>query len=136
MKIVVIGHGMVGHKLLECLAENAAHGLDITVLCEEPRPAYDRVHLSEFFSGKTEQDLSLVEPGFFERENVRLELNAKAVSIDRAARTVTASTGEVLAYDKLVLATGSYPFVPPVAGNERRDCFVYRTIEDLEAMKE
>src|ERR1700712_3112596 len=136
MKIVVIGHGMVGHKLLECIAENAGHGLHITVLCEEPRPAYDRVHLSEFFSGKTAQDLSLVEAGFFERENVRLELNAKAVLIDRAARTVTVSSGEVLGYDKLVLATGSYPFVPPVAGNDRADCFVYRTIEDLEAMKE
>lgn len=136
MKIVVIGHGMVGHKLLECIAENAGHGLHITVLCEEPRPAYDRVHLSEFFSGKTAQDLSLVEAGFFERENVRLELNAKAVLIDRAARTVTVSSGEVLDYDKLVLATGSYPFVPPVAGNDRADCFVYRTIEDLEAMKE
>ncbi|WP_174363350.1 nitrite reductase large subunit NirB [uncultured Caballeronia sp.] len=136
MKIVVIGHGMVGHKLLECIAEKAGHGLDITVLCEEPRPAYDRVHLSEFFSGKTAQDLSLVEAGFFERENVRLELNAKAVSIDRMARTVTVSSGEVLGYDKLVLATGSYPFVPPVAGNDRADCFVYRTIEDLEAMKE
>ncbi|SAL25425.1 nitrite reductase [NAD(P)H] large subunit [Caballeronia sordidicola] len=135
MKIVVIGHGMVGHKLLECLAETAGHGLDITVLCEEPRPAYDRVHLSEFFSGKTAHDLSLVEAGFFERENVRLELNAKAVSIDRAARTVTVSSGEVLSYDKLVLATGSYPFVPPVAGRDRHDCFVYRTIEDLEAMK-
>src|SRR5471032_212052 len=136
MKIVVIGHGMVGHKLLECLAENAAHGLDITVLCESPRPAYDRVHLSGFFSGKSAQDLSLVEPGFFERENVRLELNAKAVSIDRAAHTVTVSTGEVLPYDKLVFATGSYPFVPPVAGRERTDCFVYRTIDDLEAMQE
>ncbi|WP_438391186.1 nitrite reductase large subunit NirB [Caballeronia sp. DA-9] len=135
MKIVVIGHGMVGHKLLECLAETAGHGLDITVLCEEPRPAYDRVHLSEFFSGKTAHDLSLVEAGFFERENVRLELNAKAVSIDRAARTVTVSSGEVLSYDKLVLATGSYPFVPPVSGSDRDDCFVYRTIEDLEAMK-
>jgi nitrite reductase (NADH) large subunit len=136
MKIVVIGHGMVGHKLLECLADNnPAGGLDITVLSEEPRPAYDRVRLSEFFSGKSAQDLSLVEPGFFERENVLLKLNAKAVSIDRAARTVTVSTGETLAYDKLVLATGSYPFVPPVAGSERRRCFVYRTIEDLEAMQ-
>ena len=76
MKIIVIGHGMVGHKLVECLAQDAAHGLDITVLCEESRPAYDRVHLSEFFSGKTADDLSLVEPGFFERQNVRLLLNA------------------------------------------------------------
>ena len=65
MKIIVIGHGMVGHKLVECLAQDAAHWLDITVLCEESRPAYDRVHLSEFFAGKTADDLSLVEPGFF-----------------------------------------------------------------------
>lgn len=136
MKIIVIGHGMVGHKLVECLAQHAAHGLDITVLCEESRPAYDRVHLSEFFSGKTADDLSLVEPGFFERQNVLLKLNAKAVSIDRAARTVTVSTGETLPYDKLVFATGSYPFVPPVQGRERSDCFVYRTIDDLEAMQE
>src|SRR5260370_10225046 len=82
MKIVVIGHGMVGHKLLECLADNnPAGGLDITVLTEEPRPAYDRVRLSEFFSGKSAQDLSLVEQGFFERDDVRLKLKAKARSI-------------------------------------------------------
>jgi nitrite reductase (NADH) large subunit len=136
MKIIVIGHGMVGHKLVECLAQDAAHGLDITVLCEESRPAYDRVHLSEFFAGKTADDLSLVEPGFFERQNVLLKLNAKAVAIDRDARTVTVSTGETLPYDKLVFATGSYPFVPPVQGRERADCFVYRTIDDLEAMRE
>ncbi|MDR5752740.1 MULTISPECIES: nitrite reductase large subunit NirB [unclassified Caballeronia] len=136
MKIIVIGHGMVGHKFLECLAESPVEGLDITVLCEEPRPAYDRVHLSEFFAGKTAEDLSLVAPGFFERENFVLRLNAKASSIDRAARTVTVSTGETLAYDKLVIATGSYPFVPPLAGRDRADCFVYRTIEDLEAMRE
>ncbi|SAL78702.1 nitrite reductase [NAD(P)H] large subunit [Caballeronia choica] len=136
MKIIVIGHGMVGHKFLESLAESQADHLDITVLCEEPRPAYDRVHLSEFFAGKTAEDLSLVAPGFFERENFVLKLNAKAVSIDRAARTVTVSTGETLDYDKLVLATGSYPFVPPLAGSDRADCFVYRTIEDLEAMRE
>ncbi|MFB9125660.1 nitrite reductase large subunit [Paraburkholderia dipogonis] len=136
MKIIVIGHGMVGHKLVECLAQDAAHGLDITVLCEESRPAYDRVHLSEFFAGKTADDLSLVEPGFFERQNVLLKLNAKAVTVDRDARTVTVSTGETLPYDKLVFATGSYPFVPPVEGRERADCFVYRTIDDLEAMRE
>lgn len=133
--VVVIGHGMVGHKLLECLVDDARSALHITVLCEEPRPAYDRVHLSEFFAGKSADDLSLVKPGFFERENVLLKLNAKAVAIDRAAHTVTISTGETLSYDKLVLATGSSPFVPPIKGNDRQDCFVYRTIEDLEAMQ-
>jgi nitrite reductase (NADH) large subunit len=136
MKIVVIGHGMVGHKFVETLTASAASQVEVTVLCEEPRPAYDRVHLSEFFAGKTAQDLSLVAPGFFERDNLLLKLNAKAVAVDRAAKTVTVAGGEVLGYDKLVFATGSYPFVPPLPGKDRKDCFVYRTIEDLEAMLE
>jgi nitrite reductase (NADH) large subunit len=135
MKVIVIGHGMVGHKFVETLAA-AAPGMHVTVLCEEPRPAYDRVHLSEFFAGKSAADLSLVAPGFFERAGLQLKLNAKAVAVDRAARRVTLASGEVLAYDKLVFATGSTPFVPQLAGRERKDCFVYRTIEDLEAMLE
>ncbi|HSW20427.1 MAG TPA: nitrite reductase large subunit NirB [Ramlibacter sp.] len=136
MKIVVIGHGMVGHKFLESLDDAGLRDAEVTVLCEEPRPAYDRVHLSEFFSGKAAADLSLVAPGFFERDNLLLQLNTRAASIDRAAQTVTTATGDVLPYDKLVLATGSYPFVPPLPGKDRADCFVYRTIEDLEAMLE
>jgi nitrite reductase (NADH) large subunit len=136
MKILVIGHGMVGHKFLESLDESGVRDAEVTVLCEEPRPAYDRVHLSEFFSGKTAEDLSLVSPGFFDRDNLLLKLNSRAASIDRAGKTVTTSSGDVLAYDKLVIATGSYPFVPPIPGKERKDCFVYRTIEDLEAMLE
>jgi nitrite reductase (NADH) large subunit len=136
MKIIVIGHGMVGHKFLETLAGANAPQLEVTVLCEEPRPAYDRVHLSEFFAGKSAADLSLVAPGFFDNGNVLLKLNARVVAVDRVARTVTVGGGEQLAYDKLVFATGSYPFVPPLPGKERKDCFVYRTIEDLEAMLE
>jgi nitrite reductase (NADH) large subunit len=136
MKIVVIGHGMVGHKFLESLLDTMPHGAHVSVLCEEPRAAYDRVHLSEFFSGRSADALSLVEPGFFARDNVVLKLNARATAIDRRARTVTTSHGETLAYDKLVIATGSCPFVPPVPGKDRADCFVYRTIEDLEAMLE
>ena len=132
-KIVVIGHGMVGHQFLKSLPAGSAQ---VTILCEEPRPAYDRVHLSEFFSGKSADELSLVEPGFFDRDDMVLKLNGRAVAIDRAARTVTSNSGEVLPYDKLVIATGSFPFVPPLDGKDRKDCFVYRTIEDLEAMQE
>ena len=66
MNIVVIGHGMVGHKFLEQLHALGVADANVTVLCEEPRAAYDRVHLSEFFSGKSAEDLSLVAPGFFE----------------------------------------------------------------------
>ncbi|WP_420476921.1 nitrite reductase large subunit NirB [Noviherbaspirillum sp. ST9] len=136
MKILVIGHGMVGHKFLESLDGSGLRDAEVTVLCEEPRPAYDRVHLSEFFSGKSADDLSLVSPGFFDRNNLLLKLNSRAASIDRANKTVTTAGGDVLQYDKLVMATGSYPFVPAVPGKDRKDCFVYRTIEDLEAMLE
>src|SRR6476661_4747140 len=121
MKILVIGHGMVGHKFLESLDESGLSHAEVTVLCEAARPAYDRVHLSEFFSGKSAADLSLVSPGFFERDNLLLNLNTRAVAIDRQNKTVTVANGEVLSYDKLVIATGSYPFVPPVPGKERKD---------------
>lgn len=126
---------MVGHKFLESLVnlEQAEH-FNITVLCEEPRPAYDRVYLSSYFSGKTAQDLSLVSDGFFENHQIHLKLNTTAEQIDRQGKTVTTQNGEILSYDKLVLATGSYPFVPPVPGHERENCLVYRTIEDLEAI--
>jgi nitrite reductase (NADH) large subunit len=134
MRVIVIGNGMVGHRLLEELIEKKLPALEITVLCEEPRPAYDRVQLSAFFCGKTADELSLVTPGFFERDGLVLRLNARAASIDRSRKQVTTTSGEILHYDKLVLATGSYPFVPPVPGKDRPDCFVYRTIEDLEAM--
>ena len=136
MKIIVIGHGMVGHKFLESLSASNAPGLEVTVLCEEPRAAYDRVHLSEFFAGKSADDLSLVPSGFFDNANMALLVNARAVEVDRAGKNVTLRSGQVLYYDKLVFATGSYPFVPPLAGKDRKDCFVYRTIEDLEKMLE
>ena len=135
MKIIVVGHGMVGHKFLEELHQLQLPQVEVTVLCEEPRAAYDRVHLSEFFSGKSADDLSLVEPGFFEKSGFSLRLKARAVAIERRNNTVTTADGEVLSYDKLVLATGSIPFVPSVPGRDRPHCFVYRTIEDLEAMQ-
>jgi nitrite reductase (NADH) large subunit len=133
MKVIVIGHGMVGHKLIESLVD--APDVEITVLAEEPRPAYDRVHLTEYFGGKSADDLLLARHDFADAYGVALHLNTKAVSIDRTGKTVTTASGEVLPYDKLVLATGSYPFVPPLKGKDRDNCFVYRTIEDLDAMR-
>src|SRR5690606_21707150 len=95
----------------------------------------DRVQLTSFFSGKSAQDLSLVEPDFFERNDIAIHIDDKATGIDRATKRVTTSKGRELEYDKLVLATGSYPFVPPIPGRDRPNCFVYRTIEDLEAIR-
>ncbi|MFE2055086.1 nitrite reductase large subunit NirB [Streptomyces sp. NPDC059446] len=138
--IVVVGHGMVGQRFLEALADRGltatAGTARVVVLCEEPRPAYDRVQLTSYFSGKTPEDLSLVEAGFMERHGIELRVGDPAVSVDREARTVTARSGETFSYDTLVLATGSYPFVPPVPGKDAEGCFVYRTIEDLLAIEE
>ena len=134
-QLLLIGHGMVGQRYLESLvAQGGREHFDITVLCAEPLPAYDRVGLTSYFSGKTADDLSLVPEGFFEEHDITLKLNTKVDAIDRAAKTVTTNTGETLPYDKVVLATGSYPFVPPIPGNDRDNCFVYRTIDDLDAM--
>ena len=135
-RIVVIGNGMVGQKFLEKLTASQTEAYDITVFCEEPRPAYDRVHLSEFFSGKSAQDLSLVSEGFFEQSNITLHLSDKIVAINRERKLVRSQRGHEAAYDKLILASGSYPFVPPLPGKDRPGCFVYRTIEDLEAITE
>ena len=134
--LIVIGNGMVGHKFLEAFAEKTeSKAWNVTVFCEEPRPAYDRVHLTEFFNGSSAEELSLVEAGFFQNKGFELRLGDKAVAIDTVAKTVTSALGEVLGYDKLVLATGSFPFVPPIPGHDRNNCFVYRTIEDLEAIR-
>jgi nitrite reductase (NADH) large subunit len=133
--LVVIGNGMVGQHFLSALTESAGKdSFHITTFCEEPRSAYDRVHLSSFFSGKTAADLALADESFYAANGITLHLGDKAVSVDRVNKTVTSALGLTISYDKLVLATGSYPFVPPVPGHDRPGCLVYRTIEDLEAM--
>ena len=132
-RLVVIGHGMVGHRFLEALPAQAP--FEVTVLAEEPRPAYDRVQLSTLFCGKTPTDLALAAEGFFEHAGIDLRLNERVTRIDRGARRVYTQTGAEFGYEKLVLATGSYPFVPPVPGHDRPACHVYRTIEDLDAIR-
>jgi len=133
-RLVVIGNGMVGQRFLESLVQRAADRFTIDVLCEEPRPAYDRVHLSGFFSGKNAADLALVTQDFFREHGITLHLEVRAERIDRAHRCVLTADGGRLPYDKVVIASGSYPFVPPLSGRDRPQCFVYRTIEDLQAI--
>jgi len=133
-RLIVIGNGMVGQRLLETLVAEH-HGFHITALCEEPRAAYDRVQLSSFFSGKSAADLALAPHDFFERHSIDVSFSERAVSIDRDARQVTTSSGQQLPYDRLVIATGSSPFVPPIPGRDRRNCFVYRTIDDLHEIR-
>lgn len=135
MKLVMIGHGMVGHKFIESMLEQIDDEVEITILAEEPHLAYDRVHLTEYFSGKSAKDLTLCRTDFADAYGIDLRLSTKATAIDTINKTVITNHGDVIAYDKLVLATGSYAFVPPIPGNDREKCFVYRTIEDLDAIR-
>ncbi|MFZ5697582.1 MAG: nitrite reductase large subunit NirB [Pseudomonadota bacterium] len=135
-QLVVIGNGMVGQKFLEELATRNTDGrFAITVFCEEPRAAYDRVHLSEYFTGRSAADLALATPDFFAANNITLKTGIKAATIERDAKVVVGGDGSRVPYDVLVLATGSFPFVPPVPGHDRAHVHVYRTLEDLDAIR-
>ncbi|MHA0999196.1 nitrite reductase large subunit NirB [Leclercia pneumoniae] len=131
--LVVVGHGMVGHHFLEeCVKHNLHQQYQIVVFGEERYAAYDRVHLSDYFAGRSADSLSMVEGDFFAEHGIELRLSRKVVAIDRDARVVRSASGHETHWDKLVLATGSYPFVPPVPGHDLPGCFVYRTLDDLD----
>ena len=159
--IIVIGNGMVGHKFIEYLAAQAGPNVNIITFSEEPMLAYDRVQLSSYFegnsgnsegnsgnsegnsegksegnsSGKSADDLALTTPAKYDDLGVKYHLNDKVVEIDRDRQRVVTEKGVELAYDKLVLATGSTPFVPPVTGNQGEFIHVYRTLQDLDDIK-
>ncbi|RKN44394.1 nitrite reductase large subunit NirB [Micromonospora endolithica] len=131
-RLVVVGNGMVGQRFVDALrARDTDRRWQVTVLAEETRPAYDRVRLSAFFDGVSADELNLHTPD----DGVDLRLGEPATSIDRARRVVGTATGEH-PYDALVLATGSSAFVPPIAGADLPGVFVYRTLDDLEALRE
>ncbi|MCE7008396.1 nitrite reductase large subunit NirB [Kibdelosporangium philippinense] len=129
--LVVVGYGMVGHRLAQAMRDRDVDGeWRIEVLAEEARPAYDRVALSSYVDTWNADDLTL--PHI---DGVNLRLGESALEINREKREVITSKGERVNYDALVLATGSNPFVPPVPGRELPGCFVYRTIDDLDAIR-
>ena len=130
LRVVVVGNGMVGHHYVEQLVASPVEA-QITLIGGETRPAYDRVHLSEFFAGRSPEDLALTTREHYVELGVDAHFGDPVASIDRQNKTVTTEGGRSFAYDKLVLATGSYPFVPPVPGNDAEPCVVYRTIDDL-----
>ncbi|SEF36141.1 nitrite reductase (NADH) large subunit [Amycolatopsis pretoriensis] len=134
--LVVAGHGMVAHRLVEAVrAEDPSGNWHVVVLSEEPRPAYDRVALTSYVDTWDPASLALPGSDYAGDSFVDLRLGQLAVSVDRASKTVTTASGDVVSYDALVLATGSRPFVPPVPGHDLPGCFVYRTIEDLDAIR-
>jgi nitrite reductase (NADH) large subunit len=130
--LVIIGNGMVGHKLCQRMVEYGAHEeVRLVVFGEEPRPAYDRVHLSELFAGRTSTSLSLAPESWYQEHGIELYLNDPVVEVDRVRSVVRSASGVEVPYNRLVFATGSRPFVPPIDGADLPGVFVYRTIDDL-----
>ena len=129
-RVIVVGNGMVGYKFCEKLRSRAA-SMEMVVYGEEPRPAYDRVHLSSYFSGTLAEELLMAPKEWYADNNIHLHTGELVTEIDRVNKTVKTHTGRTDHYDYLVLATGSSAFVPALEGVERDGVFVYRTIEDL-----
>nr|MBP7466470.1 FAD-dependent oxidoreductase [Pseudoxanthomonas sp.] len=134
-RLIVVGNGMVGHHCVEqLLAGGALAHYRIEVFGEEAQRAYDRVHLSEYFGGRDAESLAMSAASLYEEEGLTLHLGCPVLGIDREAREVITANGS-FGYDKLVLATGSYPFVPPIEGAEGDSRLVYRTLDDLDGIR-
>jgi len=129
--VLVVGHGMVAHRFVSSLLEHGHPGPAVTVFGAEDRPAYDRVRLSSWFDDRDHTSLHL-DP--YPDGAVEVVSGVAVVGVDREAQTVTTADGAVRGYDTLVLATGSRPFVPPVENHQAPGCFVYRTLDDVEAI--
>lgn len=133
--IIVVGNGMVGYKFCEkFVAQDESKAFKITVFGEEPRPAYDRVHLSEFFESQNAKALEMAPAEWYAENDIDLITGERVAEINRNSKTISTAKDREFTYDYLVLATGSSPFVPPIKGVEKEGVFVYRTIEDLESM--
>jgi nitrite reductase (NADH) large subunit len=133
--VIVIGNGMVGHHFVQSL-HDLDPSLSISVFGEESRPAYDRVHLSEVFGEKSADDLALTNVQEYQTMGIDGHFGVSVDVVNTLSKQVTISTGESIGYETLIFATGSYPFVPPIAGNNHPKCLVYRTIDDLDSIQQ
>jgi len=135
MKLVLVGNGMAGVRTLEELLKLAPDLYDITVFGSEPYPNYNRILLSPVLSGEQNvEQIILNDLQWYADHNIRLHLDKTVVDIDRVARVVKAADGTVEPYDRLLLATGSLPFILPVPGKELPGVIAYRDIKDTNEM--
>ncbi|TKB51802.1 nitrite reductase large subunit NirB [Ferrimonas aestuarii] len=130
--IAVVGNGMVSHKFIEEMADSQDYQL--LVFSEEPQLAYDRVQLTKFFEQGADS-LMLGHESQYQQQGVISHLSTRIIEIDRGNKQIIDADGRSHHYHKLVLATGSYPFIPPIPGREQPHIHPYRTIEDLQGIQ-
>ncbi|MBA1142976.1 nitrite reductase large subunit NirB [Mesorhizobium neociceri] len=134
-KLVIIGNGMAPGRMLEHLFEQAPGRYQVTIFNAEPRVNYDRIMLSPVLSGeKAYEEIIIHGDGWYIANNITLYKGHKIVAIDRTAKTVTSDHGVIEPYDKLVIATGSVPFIIPVPGHDLPGVLTYRDLDDVQAM--
>ncbi len=134
-KLVIVGNGMAPGRMLEHLLEAAPRRYQVTIFNAEPRVNYDRIMLSPVLSGeKGYEEIIIHGDGWYIKNGIILYKGHKVVGIDRAAKTLKSDRGVVTSYDKLVIATGSVPFILPVPGNDLPGVLTYRDLDDVNAM--
>ena len=135
-EVLVVGNGMVGHRFVEAAVERGLpERRPLVVVGEERHRAYDRVHLSSLFDGTDLAELTLGRDGLYDAPGVRLVLGDRVVALDPGVHQATLASGGRISFGTCVLATGSSPFVPPVPGTGAAGVFVYRTVDDLAAIR-
>jgi nitrite reductase (NADH) large subunit len=134
-KLVIVGNGMAPGRMLEHLLEAAPGRYQVTIFNAEPRVNYDRIMLSPVLSGEKDYEQIVIHgDGWYVNNDITLYKGHKVATIDRVAKTVTSEPGVVECYDKLVIATGSAPFILPVPGHDLPGVLTYRDLDDVNAM--
>ncbi|MCO5162650.1 MAG: nitrite reductase large subunit NirB [Mesorhizobium sp.] len=134
-KLVIVGNGMAPGRMLEHLFEEAPGRYEVIIFNAEPRVNYDRIMLSPVLSGeKSYDDIVIHGDGWYIQNGVTLYKGHKIVAVDRDAKTVTSDHGVTESYDRLVIATGSVPFIIPVPGKDLPGVITYRDLDDVNAM--
>ncbi|MFJ6325216.1 MULTISPECIES: nitrite reductase large subunit NirB [unclassified Rhizobium] len=134
-KLVIIGNGMAPGRMLEHLLEKAPGLYQITIFNAEPRVNYDRIMLSPVLSGEKDYEQIIIHgDGWYIKHDITLYKGHRIVAVDRIAKTVTSDHGVTESYDRLVIATGSIPFIIPVPGKDLRGVITYRDLDDVQAM--
>jgi nitrite reductase (NADH) large subunit len=134
-KLIIVGNGMAPGRMLEHLLEAAPGLYEVTIFNAEPRVNYDRIMLSPVLSGEKDYEEIIIHgDGWYIKNGIALYKGHKVVAIDRAAKTVTSNHGVTESYDKLVIATGSVPFILPVPGSDLAGVLTYRDLDDVNAM--